>query len=36
VDEGDTGHYLKVTAWADGSFEVYNPRNKQLKKYPAR
>lgn len=36
VEEGDTGYYLKLTAWPDGSFEVYNPRNKQLKKYPAR
>jgi beta-lactamase superfamily II metal-dependent hydrolase len=36
VDEGDTGFYLKVTAQEDGSFEVYNPRNKYTKQYPAR
>ena len=36
VDEGDTGFYLKVTANEDGSFEVYNPRNKYTKQYPAR
>lgn len=36
IEEADTGHYLRVTAYQDGSFEVYNPRNKFLKKYPAR
>ncbi|MGC2660970.1 MAG: MBL fold metallo-hydrolase, partial [Bryobacteraceae bacterium] len=36
VDEGDTGFYLKVTAHEDGSFEVYNPRNKYTKPYPAK
>lgn len=36
VDEGDTGHFLKVTAHEDGSFEVFNPRNKQQKDYAAR
>ena len=34
--EGDTGNYLKVTAHEDGSFEVYNPRNKFTKPYAAR
>jgi hypothetical protein len=35
VNEADTGFYLKVTANEDGSFEVYNPRNKFSKQYPA-
>lgn len=35
VNEGDTGFYLKVEAKEDGSFEVYNPRNKLTKQYPA-
>ncbi len=33
VEEADTGLYLKVTAKEDGSFEVYNPRNKLVKEY---
>ena len=33
VNEADTGRYLKVTANADGTFEVFNPRNKFSKKY---
>jgi competence protein ComEC len=33
VNEADTGRYLKVTAYADGTFEVFNPRNKFFKKY---
>jgi competence protein ComEC len=36
VNEADTGYYLKVTAHRDGSFEVFNPRNKFSKSYPAR
>lgn len=36
VDEADTGLYLKLTAQDDGSFEVFNPRNKNSKQYPAR
>lgn len=36
VTEADTGYYLKVTAHEDGSFEIYNPRNKLLKNYPAK
>jgi competence protein ComEC len=37
VDENETtDYYLKLTAWEDGSFEVYNARNKQSKKYAAR
>jgi competence protein ComEC len=34
VNETDTGNYLKVTANEDGSFDVYNPRNKYSKEYP--
>ena len=36
VEEADTGYYLKLTAHEDGSFEMYNPRNKFSKQYPAR
>ncbi|MGH9640259.1 MAG: MBL fold metallo-hydrolase, partial [Bryobacteraceae bacterium] len=36
ITDWDTGHYLRIAAQPDGSFEVYNPRNKFLKKYPAR
>jgi beta-lactamase superfamily II metal-dependent hydrolase len=35
VTEADTGFYLKVTAHEDGSFAVFNPRNKYAKSYPA-
>jgi beta-lactamase superfamily II metal-dependent hydrolase len=35
VNEADTGYYLKVTAREDGSFDIYNPRNKFSKEYPA-
>jgi competence protein ComEC len=34
VSEADTGFYLKLTAQEDGSFEIYNPRNKYSKQYP--
>lgn len=33
VSDNDTGFYLKVTAYEDGRFEVYNPRNKFEKQY---
>lgn len=36
ITEADTGFYLKLTAYADGSFEVYNARNKYQKHYDAR
>lgn len=36
IEEADTGFYLKVTAHEDGSFEVFNPRNKLRKAYPVR
>lgn len=35
ITEADTGNYLKVTANENGSFAVYNPRNKFTKQYPA-
>lgn len=35
VEEADTGFYLKVTAREDGSFTIFNPRNKFSKDYPA-
>jgi competence protein ComEC len=35
VDEADTGYYLKLTAHEDGSFEIFNPRNKFSRSYPA-
>ena len=36
LDEGDDGHYLKVSASEDGSFTVFNTRNKYSKAYPAK
>lgn len=36
VDEQCEGKFLKVSAAADGSFTVYNARNKYSKAYPAR
>lgn len=33
VTEADTGLYLKLTAHEDGSFEIFNPRNKYEKTY---
>ncbi|MBV9083386.1 MAG: MBL fold metallo-hydrolase [Acidobacteriaceae bacterium] len=35
IEEADTGYYLKVTAEEDGSFIVYNARNKLAKQYSA-
>lgn len=35
VEEADTGFYFKVTAHEDGSFTIFNPRNKFSKDYPA-
>jgi hypothetical protein len=32
----DVGHYLKVTAWVNGNFDVFNPRTKQTKHYEAK
>ena len=29
----DTGNYVKLTAWPDGNFEVFNSRTKQTKRY---
>ncbi|HKW64414.1 MAG TPA: MBL fold metallo-hydrolase [Candidatus Acidoferrum sp.] len=36
VSGPDTGNYLKLTAWPDGSFEVFNSRTKQTKHYEAK
>ncbi len=36
VEENCNGLYLKVSASADGSFTVYNPRNKYTKTYAAK
>lgn len=36
VTEADTGYYLRVIANEDGSFEIYNPRNRFSKQYPAK
>jgi beta-lactamase superfamily II metal-dependent hydrolase len=36
VDANDQGKHLKVSALADGSFTVTNPRNKFSKTYPAK
>jgi competence protein ComEC len=33
VSGPDAGHYLKLTAWGDGNFEVFNSRTKQTKHY---
>ena len=35
VDEHDSGEYIKLTAQADGSFTLYNSRNKFQKTYKA-
>jgi hypothetical protein len=32
----DAGNYLKLTGRPDGSFEVFNSRTKETKKYGAR
>jgi competence protein ComEC len=32
----DAGKYLKLTAWPDGKFEVFNSRTQQTKQYPAK
>ena len=36
LDASDDGHYLKISAAEDGSFTVFNPRNKYAKSYPAK
>jgi beta-lactamase superfamily II metal-dependent hydrolase len=35
VHGDDTGFYIKVTAWPDGSFDVYNARTQTSKHYAA-
>lgn len=34
-DGPDAANYLELTAWPDGSFEVFNSRTKHAKRYPA-
>ena len=36
VDDPCEGKYIKVSAQADGSFTVYNSRNKYSKSYAVR
>jgi competence protein ComEC len=36
VEGPDTGKYLKLTAWPDGKFEVFNSRTQQTKQYHAK
>jgi beta-lactamase superfamily II metal-dependent hydrolase len=36
LEEHDEGKFLKVSASEDGSFTVFNPRNKYSKTYPAK
>lgn len=35
LDGPDSGHYLELTAWPDGSFAVYNSRTGKTKHYAA-
>jgi beta-lactamase superfamily II metal-dependent hydrolase len=35
VQGPDTGNYLKLTAWRDGGFEVFNSRTQKIKHYDA-
>jgi competence protein ComEC len=32
----DAANYLKLTAWTDGHFEVFNPRTKRTKQYASK
>jgi hypothetical protein len=34
-EDPDAGNYLELTAWPDGSFEVFNSRTQNTKRYPA-
>lgn len=36
LDDADSGHYIKLTANENGSFEIYNSRNKFKKDYAAK
>ena len=36
LESGDDGHYLKLSASEDGSFVLYNSRNKYTKRYAAK
>jgi hypothetical protein len=31
----DLGNYLKLTAWPDGSFDIFNSRTQTTRHYPA-
>jgi beta-lactamase superfamily II metal-dependent hydrolase len=35
TEDTDSGYYLKLTAHEDGSFQLFNPRNKYSKEYAA-
>jgi competence protein ComEC len=36
IEGPDAGKYLKLTAWPDGKFEVFNSRTQQTRQYPAK
>jgi beta-lactamase superfamily II metal-dependent hydrolase len=36
VQGADAGNYLKLTAWPDGKFEVFNSRTRETKQYPGK
>jgi competence protein ComEC len=36
VEGPDAGNYIKLTAWPDGKFEVFNSRTRETKQYPAK
>lgn len=36
VEGPDAGNYIKLTAWPDGKFEVFNSRTRETKPYPAK
>jgi competence protein ComEC len=35
LEAPDSGNYLKLTAWKNGSFEIFNSRTRESKHYPA-
>ena len=36
LEANDDGHYLKLAASEDGSFTVFNPRNRYTKRYTSK
>lgn len=36
VEGPDAGNYIKLTAWPDGKFEVFNSRTRETRQYPAK